>query len=83
MAHLMTLGHLTSDRLPLLGDVDDPHASLADLLEDLVGADPLGVFLHPPPERKLPGVGLACLEPGRFLREVFEGVTVLLVGTQQ
>ena len=31
--------HLATDRLLLLGHVDDAHAALADLLEELVRAD--------------------------------------------
>ena len=32
-------GHLAADGLRLLGHVDDAHAALADLLQQLVGAD--------------------------------------------
>ncbi len=51
--------HAAADRFFLLGEVDDTHAPLADLLAELVGAD-LRSWAF--------GDRQACDEPGRVIR---------------
>ena len=66
--------HPAADRLRLLGDVDDAHAALADLLQQLVGADDRARGL----ERRGVAPG-----HGRGRDWLLEEVAGVLVGDQQ